>query len=720
MTYNTKINRLMETLKGCRTANNGFRDIEAQALSIFLPPTGRDSTCYQTRQKKLMAAHNERRASLMIYIIRRCGPMVTSVEYVSRDELLSEIQELNPLAPLEECMRRVLNPPGIRDRFDKDTKSVKPVYDIDYFRPSSQCFSGTREATRLVPTQQDDTDSDSHPSDLRNEERIRLKLFSNTEAFALWNLVECFCLTEGHANAMGRMVAEQYQRMPSVGGPEMRATESDCQWEKETIMEFVTFLWETGDFAKTFIRNMKDDDLDVGSRKEREEKKAMLKAALHVIFPLMVIDFVSTHGMNTPASRGFSNSLRRTSAKYRAVTTFAVVSSTIHQRSKMPAILGGSAFFDEEVVPCLKSFISTLRVQFYVDDLTRDNGINLEQSQRDHLDEMRKCFKAGKLPCQNLLTTLYMCALRAMPAGVDRERRQSQVKIPETRVKRGQDNAPAASDGAKRRRTTVEASSILQNDDDNSGGTGDQDQMPEMVRRLHQTLDGFTDNQDEMNCLGSVIMRMALIAGYPNMHNLRRTLTRSLAFASPDTSDSEEDVRNTIDEYPKAYTRGSAGRTPQAKSSQANSQSSYKDKQSRSESPSTESHHNRQRYQQQEQSASSNGESTDESSDQDMTLGQYQRGIEAARRRATGARALQPAYNMPSEIVRTGSSDRLHHLGGSYHRGSQHEQQQQVGTSNEDESEQSDDDNVLYRRSKESERRRRLSVLHDSSDESSA
>jgi len=508
-----------------------------------------------------MTSANKRRARFLLSMIQLTG-LSSGSRHHSRDDILERIQELNPLSPIEECANRVLSPPGSAEKYDKDSKTVKPLHEWQLFRPSRSSFAEGTGTSHLTPTQsQGDDGSNKEEYSGRAVERIRLAIATDMRVYATLCFFDCYCLTKGHTNAVIKSVSAAYQKTPPVGGTEMRSLYPNREWSPEVLMEFTVFLSQFQYFLNSNIRALSKVDLDVMARKEQEELKSLLKGLVFANAPLLTLEVVNKHGMASPAATGFAGMLRKLAPKFGNVPTLAVLSLALNARSKTPQGIGGIAFYDSTVLPAVQEFLQIIMVRHYCRTMIKGN--EMSRVEADHLRQMRTSMEKGTPTIPNILEKLLCATMKALAGGVDVERKGSAPCIQET--------VAIAAEGVSR--TEAAASRVgVDPDGDSDGvvtsagahGNGNEQnpaalESSEMIERIRRQFDAIIDTRFlPRQCLKNI----AYLCKYERRAELEDTLAQRMRpdseteySGSPDNEESESDESTTLLQIRQASNR---------------------------------------------------------------------------------------------------------------------------------------------------------------------
>lgn len=492
----------MSQLKG-----TGFRDVTGLALSLMKVQT-LTKGCYEKRSKTLMSVLHQRRPELFLFVLQYFGVRSTwtSGQRLSRQSVIDMISDLTEDGSTISNLKLILAPPGTdpSSEWDDDTKTVKPIHELEYFRPSARLLTSNQAsvAGTNIPTQSQNEDDDGLEHD---KEAIRALLFSDPWLKITWWFLDCMVQTSRHAEKLSAMISRQYQRnLPGT-----------LPWCPNIMYDCVQMFWLTSYFVNSHLRQM---PTLLENRLEREEAKSIVKGVFHSMLPYMLFELVEKHGMNNKATEGFRGIIKRfpSNSQFNRVKVFGIASLAMYPRSKMPSIIGGTDFYDKVVNPMMKRFLHNVievtgaeKVGKSPDENTRDASAVLQEMEN------------GKSPLPNLLDEMYQEILKELPASVDRQRKGITDGQKTSSKKARKSNV---TNDTRTGEKASHTSSADRGGEDVMSLPDAQDSSGEMVKKIHSYLDMLNENGVRYSPR-TVLLQIAKATGYEGIEALESTFS---------------------------------------------------------------------------------------------------------------------------------------------------------------------------------------------------
>jgi predicted transcriptional regulator len=447
--------------------------------------------------------------------------------------MVDRISDLMPNSSMELNLKHVLTPPGLDPsaEWDEETKTVRPIHELEYFRPSAHCLPSnlSAETEAFVATQQSQQDDLEH-----DKENIRIMLFSDTWLKSTWFFLDCVVQTSQHAEKLSAMISRQYQTHDPGTLP----------WCPRIMDDFVKMFWATSYFVNSHIRQM---PTLAENRLEREEAKSIVKGVFHAMLPYMLFELVEKHGMTNRETEGFRGIVKKfpSNSHFERVEVFGIASLAMYQRSKTPSIVGGSDFHDEIVAPAMQTFLHSVIEVTGAEKV----GKSAAENARDASTVLQQMEK-GRLVIPNILDELYQKTLKELPASVDRLRSNTTETVTAGQRSSSKRKATAKADAND---GTMDATSkqqqrhmqIAKTDEDgvsDTTGGGQGSSTDDVVNKIHSYLDSLLDDRFQYSPR-TVLLQIAMVTKFQEVDELRRLFQRC-GMDTQSQSSSEDDDTN--------------------------------------------------------------------------------------------------------------------------------------------------------------------------------
>lgn len=526
------LHRILDLLRLCQERGEGFRSVGGLLQSLMKAQSSNVKGCYEKRVRTLMSVLNQRRLGLFLLVLKYLGIRSPGPggQHISRQSVIDRIENLIATESLESNLKLVLTPPGSDPaaEWDEDTKTVKSIHNLEYFRPSARFI----EKDEYVPTQQSQEDEVE-----REKESIRIDIFLDPWVKSAWYFLDCIVQTSEQAQRLAAMISRQYQS----GDP--RA----IPWCPKVMHDFVQMFWKAIYLINSHIRQM---PALIKNRTEREEAKSIVKGIAHGMLPFMLIELVEKHGMVNKATEGFRNVIKKfpTDSQYERVEVFGIASLAMYPRSKTPSVVGGSNFYDEIVAPTIQKFLHK------VIDVTGAEKVGKTPSENNRGDckEIIEKMQRGELVIPNIVAELYQHSLTRLPFAVDRLRSgevaDNITMAATTRTTKCNSQRKERNKGGARNEETTTVQKRSETPAGVMGGEdGESDVMRneqgEVIHRIHQYLDSLLDGGLQYSPR-TVLLQIAMVSKYSSIDQLRETfrdLGMETQSADEPSSGEEED-----------------------------------------------------------------------------------------------------------------------------------------------------------------------------------
>ena len=519
LTHYESIDRMLDILRLCQTEQGeGFLDLQVFVASLMTGQTApRTNDCYEKRFRIMATAMNSRRVRLFLMLLKYLG-----VKGRSRQSVIDAINDMEPTATTEQCLKLLLTPPGT-DTFatwDEASKSICPIHEREYFRPSIRCFFGEHDPTKQLEPSQNAMATE------QERERLRISLFADERMKAYWFFFDCFVLTTRHAQVIAGHISRQYQRYEPGAPP----------WCPDTINDFVRIFWMAKYFINSAIRQLSGN---LGGKTKREESKSIMKGVTHAALPYMVFDLTAKYGMDNQATQGFRSTTQKmpASSQFQRVAVFGIASLGMYQRSKVPIIVGGSAFYDTVAKPIMDNF---LRQLMEVTDAT-----NVGRSSNRDVSAVLSRMEKGEMVLPNIVVSLYEAVLREMPACVDRARGVVSSGVEEVVCSDIQEGTEAEMDSTQAGDAAPSCNSMNNQVDSETMAEGvsgkvNAKKVANKVKLVHSYLDNLLDEGIRYSPQ-TVLIQIGIVTGYDGVDALRETFRDFGMRSDPEEDSSSED-----------------------------------------------------------------------------------------------------------------------------------------------------------------------------------
>jgi len=534
--------RILDLLRVCQVKGEGFSDVSGLTQSLMKEQSSNVRGCYEKRLRVMMSILHRRRPALFLLVLKYLGLRSTwrSGQHLSRQSIIDRIGNLTSDSgmTLESSLKLVLTPPGTNPsaEWDEETKTIKSIHDLEYFRPSGRYLASglVSESDEYAPSQSNQEETIDH-----EKESIRITLFSDAWLKSTWFFLDCIVQTSQHAQKVSALISRQYQSSDSSVPP----------WDPKVMFDFVQMFWLTSYFINSHIRQT---PTLVDNRLGREEAKSIAKGVFHGMLPYMLIELVEKHGMTNKATEGFRGVIKKfpSNSQFAKVEVFGIASLAMYQRSKTPAVIGGSDFYDGCIAPAVNNFLNTVmeitgaeKVGKCATENTREVALVLKK------------MEMGELVIPNIVEVLYRQTVTELPSSVDRlrsgvtdtvtTRRKSKSKrkpkMPETLDDNdaADETPPNPMAGAS---THITGATGGVSNVSNTTGNGNGNHA-ELVKKIHSYLDTLTDARYQYSPR-TILLQIAMVTEYANVDELRDLFKRSgMESQSGDESGSDDEMR---------------------------------------------------------------------------------------------------------------------------------------------------------------------------------
>lgn len=527
------MHRILDLLRVCQIRGEGFTDVAGLTQSLMREQAPNTRGCYEKRLKTLMSMLHQRRPGLFLLVLKYLGLRSTwrGGTHLPRQTVIDRIAGLLPDgSSVESKLKLVLTPPGTdpSSQWDEETKTVQPIHDLEYFRPSAQHLASDQafEEEAYAPTQQSQEEETEH-----EKESIRITLFSDAWLKSTWFFLDCIVQTSHHAKRLSAMITRQYQRHD----------DNMPLWCPRVMNDFVQMFWMTSYFINSHVRQM---STLVENRLEREEAKSIVKGIFHAMLPYMLVELVEKHGMTNKATEGFRSMIKKfpSNSQFERIEVFGIASLAMYQRSKTPSIVGGSDFHDEIVAPKIKVFLLNVLEITGAEKV----GKSAAENARDVAGALKQ-MEMGKLVIPNIVVDLYSIALKELPASVDRVRHgvTEPTMAGQKATSKRRATAKAACDGSVMEETsTGQRRTVPAEADDGEGDTTEsrQGSSTELINRIHSFLNTLLDDRFQYSPR-TVLLQIAMLTKYEEVDELRNLFKRcGMDTQSQDETSSEDEA----------------------------------------------------------------------------------------------------------------------------------------------------------------------------------
>jgi len=504
------LHRILDMMRICQNRDAHFKMMEAFVHALMRQQSENVKQCYQMRYKMMVTELKSRRPQIFLWVLEYLGARSTwgSQNRQSRASLIEQIECLDENSTLYDNIKLMLTPPGAEGTWDWDeeTKTIQPIHELEYFRPSSHCSSNSVD---LVPTQEGQSEESSAA------ERLRLVALGDTFIRSVWFFLDCFVQSAYLARVIAADISHRIQR--NVAG--------EVSWCPKTLDDFVKMFWDTSYFMNSHVRTL---SVGLGGRAAREEAKSIMKGVIHAMIPHHILAFVAEHGMTNRLTDCYLAARSKFPAKssYSRVDVFSFASLAMYQRSKVPAFLGGKKFYDSKVLP----IVNTYMVRLIDATKAAKAGASLSENERGDLADIGRSIIRGDLELPNIVADLYQAVMKEMPLYVDRARGQKTETANEAGASQVNTTTAAADEeGVEEEQGTRENVSTKANAAINEA----------LKQAVHPYLNTMIDGRYRYSPR-EVLLKIAAKTGYEEIEELRQTMEEHGMRSEPESDSDDE------------------------------------------------------------------------------------------------------------------------------------------------------------------------------------